>query len=100
MVKDTVDGGQTRNTVDNVGNPPLKDIQKTAQFKKDYKRLKLRGADMGQLKKVIAALQQDTDLEASYHNHQLEGKWKNSFDCHIQPDWVSIYRITDDSIIL
>jgi mRNA interferase YafQ len=77
-----------------------KDIQRTSRFKKDYKRVKSRGLDMSLLKTTIVTLQNGEELDASYRNHQLEGKWKDSFDCHIQPDWILVYRTTDDSVIL
>jgi mRNA interferase YafQ len=77
-----------------------KDIQRTSRFKKDYRRAKSRGLDMSLLKAVIIMLQNGEELDASYRNHQLEGKWKDSFDCHIQPDWILVYRTTDDSVIL
>jgi mRNA interferase YafQ len=78
----------------------VKDIQQTSRFKKDYRRVKSRGLDMGLLRAAITTLQNGEELDASYCNHQLEGKWKDSFDCHIQPDWILIYRTTDDSVIL
>jgi len=83
-----------------VGDQRLKDIQRTARFRRDFKRMGARNADMSLLKEVILALQKGEALEAKHRNHQLEGKWKDSFDCHIQPDWVLVYRTTDDAVIL
>ncbi|MDR1087911.1 MAG: type II toxin-antitoxin system YafQ family toxin [Coriobacteriales bacterium] len=83
-----------------VESPPTKDIQRTSRFKKDYKRMKSRNADMGLLKATITTLQNEGVLDAKHQNHQLEGKWKKSFDCHIQSDWVLICRVTDDALIL
>jgi mRNA interferase YafQ len=78
----------------------IRDIQQTSQFKKDYKRMKSRGSNMDLLREVIGSLQRDEGLPEKYQNHRLEGMWKNSFDCHIQPDWILVYRKTDDSLIL
>ena len=62
--------------------------------------MKLRGVDMALLKDIVVTLQKGGELDARHRNHQLEGRWDRSFDCHIQPDWVLIYRITDDAVIL
>jgi len=88
------------NVLDDMSAEPLKDVQHTTRFKKDYKRMKGRGADVTLLKEVIVALRKGAELEAKFKNHRMEGRWKECFDCHIQPDWVLIYRITDSSVIL
>jgi len=85
---------------DDASAEKLKDVQHTSRFKKDFKRMKDRGADVSLLKEVIVALRKGVELEAKFKNHRMEGRWKESYDCHIQPDWVLIYRITDGSVIL
>jgi mRNA interferase YafQ len=97
----TIDTAQQNDLSNEDENDPfLKDIQQTTRFKKDYRRLKSQHADLELLKNVITKLQRGEELESRYRNHQLGGKWKDSFDCHIQPDWVLIYRLTDDTVIL
>ena len=78
----------------------MRDIQQTSRFKKALKRMKARGADMALLAKILENLQRGETLDARYKNHPLAGQWFGTFDCHIQPDWILIYRLTDDTLIL
>lgn len=39
-------------------------------------------------------------IEKKYQEHQLSGEWKNHKDCHIEPDWILIFRLTEDALIL
>jgi len=75
-------------------------ISYTTQFKKDYKRIKRQNKDTDTLKTVIQKLARNEDLEAKYRDHQLTGDWKGHRDCHIGPDWLLIYRISDVDLIL
>lgn len=72
----------------------------TAQFKKDFKKISKQGRDLSKLEPIINTLLNNKVLEAKYKDHSLSGRWKNHRDCHIQPDWLLIYRITPDSLIL
>ena len=66
----------------------------TTQFKKDYKRIKKQNKDLDKLRAVIEKLVAGQLLESKYKDHQLSGNWKGHRDCHIEPDWILIYRIT------
>jgi mRNA interferase YafQ len=72
----------------------MRTIERTAQFKKDYKR-EQKGAHRHSLERdfltVLTALLQDKPLEARYRDHALGGEWKDHRDCHIKPDLVLIY---------
>ncbi len=72
----------------------------TTQFKKDYKKAKKQGKDLGKLRIVIEKLVDEQSLEPKYKDHQLSGNWKGHRDCHIEPDWILIYRLQDDALIL
>ena len=72
----------------------------TTQFKKDYKRLEKQDKDPGKLKEVIELLARGNGLEEKYRDHPLSGRWTGHRDCHIEPDWILIYRITSDSLYL
>ena len=72
----------------------------TTQFKKDFKRVSNQGKEISKLELVIDTLLSNKKLESKYRDHQLIGKWKNHRDCHIEPDWILIYRLTDDALIL
>ena len=75
-------------------------VKITSQFKKDYKKIQKRGKNMDELKTVIGKLANGIELEERYHDHELTGNWKGHRECHIQPDWLLIYRLDDDVLVL
>ena len=75
-------------------------IYYTSQFKKDYKRIKKQNKDLRKLRDVIEKLSSRQKLEPKFKDHQLTGEWKGHRDCHIGPDWVLIYRLTEDELFL
>lgn len=65
-----------------------------ASFKKDYKRAKKQGKDMALIEAVIDTLVSGEKLDPKYKDHALSGgMYKDCRECHIQPDWLLIYRI-------
>lgn len=70
------------------------------QFKKDMKIAQKRGYDIEKIKKVIAALADGETLEAKYHDHQLTGEYRGFRECHIQPDWLLVYQIDGERLLL
>ncbi len=72
----------------------------TTQFKKDYKKVKKQNKDLSKLKIVIEKLLDQQTLEPRYKDHQLTGNWKNHRDCHIEPDWILLYQLTENTLIL
>jgi mRNA interferase YafQ len=72
----------------------------TSQFKKDFKRVSGQGKDLSKLEVVIETLLIGEKLDQKYKDHSLIGKWKNHRDCHLEADWILIYRLTHDSLIL
>lgn len=75
-------------------------IKQTSAFKRDLKRIIKQGLDLTELEAVVDALAAGTPLDARYHDHPLSNNWKGFRDCHIRPDWVLIYRIDDDILVL
>jgi mRNA interferase YafQ len=75
-------------------------IQYTTQFKKDYQRIKKQNKKIKKLEKVIQILFAENQLPLRYRDHQLQGKWKKYRDCHIEPDWILIYKISPHELIL
>lgn len=69
-------------------------------FEKDVKRVKKRHKDMEKLKKVIRLLLENKGLPARCREHSLSGNYSNHRECHIEPDWLLIYRCSDDALIL
>ena len=76
------------------------DVQFTNQFKKDVKLAKKQGKDLEKLYAVIEALAEGKALEAKYRDHSLSGNYKSCRECHIEPDWLLIYEIIDDVLVL
>jgi len=67
-------------------------IHETSQFRRDIKKLKKQGKNLEILKQVVLVLVSGDALDARYRDHALVGSWKGSRDCHIEPDWLLIYR--------
>ena len=72
----------------------------SSQFKKDFKKIKSQGKDISQLEIVIEKLLNNEQLDIKYRDHKLVGKWKNYRDCHIEPDLILIYKLTDIALYL
>ncbi len=68
-------------------------IFQISQFKKDFKRIKKRGKDLSKLKDVVSDIANSEALEELHRDHALSGNGSGSRDCHIEPDWILIYRI-------
>ena len=75
-------------------------IEMSTRFKKDYKLAQKRGYDISLLKEVIDILANGEQLPEKYVDHHLVGDYKGCRECHIQPDWLLIYRIEKDLLIL
>ena len=75
-------------------------IHYTTQFKKDYKKAKKQGKDLNKFKTVIEKLSKKEKIDPTFRDHPLSGNWKNHRDCHIEPDWLLIYRISADKLFL
>ena len=71
----------------------------TKQFAKDLKRVLKRGKSGGKIKEIIKKLIDEEKLDAGYKNHWLIGKYKGRRECHIEPDWLLIYKIMECEII-
>ena len=72
----------------------------TRQFARDIRRMKKRGKDLHKLKTLIETLLAGTPLNPRCHDHSLIGHFKGRRECHIEPDWLLIYKSTDDEVIL
>lgn len=75
-------------------------VKVTTQFKKDYKLAIKRGMDIGLLEDVIAELASGIPLPEKNRDHALTGNWTGHRECHILPDWLLIYRIDDNILVL
>ncbi len=75
-------------------------VKFTTQFKKDYKLAMKRRLDIGLLEGVIADLATGIPLPEKSRDHALSGNWAGHRECHVQADWLLIYRIEDDVLVL
>lgn len=73
---------------------------RSAQFRRDVKRVEKRGKDLGKLKELLILLIQQSELPSKYRDHPLKGDWNGFRDAHIEPDWLLIYRIQGDELQL
>ena len=76
------------------------EIKYTTQFKKDYKLALRRGRDIHLLEEVVRQLASGQSLDLKYKDHALTGKWSHFRECHIQPDWLLIYHINQNVLVL
>lgn len=76
------------------------EIQRTGQFKKDFKLAVKRGLDISKLKTVIEMLANGEQLPEIYLEHPLKGNYKGCLECHIEPDWLLIYKLENELMIL
>ena len=75
-------------------------IVSSNQFKKDLKRAKKQGFDFDRLTEVVNMLADQQNLPERYRDHNLIGDYSGFRECHVQPDWLLIYRIDDDQLEL
>lgn len=75
-------------------------IERTPQFKKDYKLAKKQGLDLEKLKEIIYLLANGETLPEKNRDHPLKGNYSGHRECHIEPDWLLIYKIERDMLVL
>lgn len=78
----------------------MRTIRYTNQFKKDYKRAKKRGHNELRLKVVIDQLANDQSLPTQYRDHELVGNYIGIRECHIEPDWLLLYRLEGETELI
>ena len=80
--------------------PKLRQVVSTSQFKKDLKKVLKQGRNANKIKKIVEQLQRGTPLAQKHRPHQLTGNWKPKLECHIEPDWLLIYEVNNEDVIL
>lgn len=75
-------------------------VKATTQFKKDYKLAVKRGLKIELQDEVITILATGESLPKKYKDHPLTGNWDHCRECHITPDWLLIYRVENDTLVL
>ena len=75
-------------------------IVSSNQFKKDLKLAKKRGLDIEKLRNVVNTLASGKPLDEKHRDHNLSGDYNGFRECHIEPDWLLVYRIDGDELEL
>ena len=75
-------------------------VKTTTLFKKDFKLAMKRGLNVELLENIIALLAMGEPLPTKNKDYALTGNWVGHRECHILPDWLLIYRIEDDVLVL
>lgn len=70
------------------------------RFKKDLKAAQKRGLDISLLRSVVNTLAEEKPLAPKHRDHELTGEYSGFRECHIQPDWLLVYRIEQDELEL
>ncbi len=76
------------------------ELDLSKQFKKDMKKIGKQRKDKMKLNHVVELLQQEESLPSKCRDHELVGNWKGYRECHIDPDWLLIYKVHGDSVRL
>ena len=74
--------------------------QETTRFRRDLRRMRRRGKDVQKLQAIVRLLVQEQPLAPRHRDHPLGGDWLGYRDCHIEPDWLLIYKIDREEATL
>ena len=72
----------------------------SGQYKRDHKTILKRGWNVGSLKTVLDGLLNEEKLDRKYHDHELSGNYVGFRECHIESDWLLIYKIANGELML
>ena len=78
----------------------MRNVIAGAQFRRDARLANRRGKDLAKLREVITFLAEGRELPARCEDHPLGGPWKRHRDCHLEPDWLLIYKIDGNDLYL
>lgn len=72
----------------------------TTAFERDLKRVEKQGRDLDKLEAIVDLLQSNAPLPAKIRAHPLRGEWHGHWDCHVEPDWLLLYKLERSKLIL
>ena len=75
-------------------------LDRTSAFKRDYKRVQRRHLPISKLQEVVAKLANGEPLSPANREHALTGDWANHRECHITSDWLLIYQVKENVLVL
>lgn len=76
------------------------EVKFTTQFKRDLKLAKRQGKNVDKLFEVINTIAEDKELSPKYRDHNLSGEYAGCRECHVEPDWLLIYEVMDNVLVL
>ena len=75
-------------------------IKYHTMFKKDFNKIKKRGYDISRLEKIVELLGNEVPLPEQFKDHNLSGNYNGFRECHIAPDWLLIYQVNNNELVL
>ena len=72
----------------------------TTAFERDLRRIRKQGKNLDKLEMIVNLLQAQEQLPIRCRAHPLRGNWVGHWDCHVEPDWLLLYKVTEDALIL
>jgi mRNA interferase YafQ len=80
----------------------MRDIKFTSAFKREIKRLKKKHYDLNEFEKIVKIFIANEPIPTKHKDHELKGNWQGTRELHItwNPDWLLVYRATDDEVVL
>lgn len=78
----------------------MRQVTSDNSFDKDLKKAKKQNKNLPKLDKIIKLLARGESLSWKYKDHKLKGNWEGYRECHIEPDWLLIYKITENEVRL
>jgi mRNA interferase YafQ len=76
------------------------ELRTTTAFERDLRRVNKQGKDLEKLEAIVNLLQAKEPLPDRCRPHLLRGNWAGYWDCHVEPDWILLYRVTDAALVL
>ena len=75
-------------------------IQATSEFEADFRRMARSGKDTTLFWELVSLLAEQKNIPTEYRDHELSGRWRGVRDIHIESDWLLLYQITENELIL
>jgi mRNA interferase YafQ len=76
------------------------EVRTTNAFERDLRRVIKQGKNLDKLETIVDLLQAKESCPARCRPHPLRGSWAGHWDCHVEPDWILIYRLTAEAVVL
>ena len=77
----------------------MKKIRFSNQFKKEFRLAGKRKKDLNKFYDLMNLLEHESDLPQKYKDHKLQGNFEGCRECHLEPDWLLIYRVLSDGVL-